>query len=321
MATTKQRVLTALLDRAPEWQSGDGLAQELGLSRESVWKAITTLRKQGHQIEARKSQGYRYLGSDHLDADVIGFYMRTTTHLEVASEATSTQDAAKRWLANQATPEPAVFVADAQTAGYGRRGRTFYSPAATGLYLSVVLPNAGQDLSQVGLLTTGVATAVVEVLQEFYPQAALGLKWVNDIVANGHKVGGILCEAVLALESATTPAFVVGIGLNLATTDFPPALQAIAGAISHEISNRNRLAAAISQVVLAMAVDYRSGAFLPTYRALSTVIGRQVTLALGTREVTGLVLGIADNGGLRLQTANGEETYTSGEVIKVAVDG
>ncbi len=320
MATTKQRVLAALLAHQAEWQSGDGVAQDLGISRESVWKAITALRKAGYQIDARKSQGYRYVDNGHLDAEAIAFYRHTPTYLEVVAEATSTQDAAKQWLAEQTLPERAVFVADHQTAGYGRRGRAFYSPAATGLYLSVVLPNDSEELSHVGLLTTGVATAVVKVLQRFYPQVDFGLKWVNDIVLAGQKVGGILCEAVLALESATAPAFVVGIGLNLATATFPPDLAPIAGKISEASVNRNQLAAAICEAVWALAAHYRDGAFLADYRALSTVVAKRVTLAVGQREVTGRVQGIADNGGLRLQTAQGEEVYTSGEVTKVQVD-
>lgn len=317
---TKQRVLMALLANESAWHSGDSLAAELGISRESVWKAITALRKAGHQIDARKSQGYHYVGCNHLDEWVIAYHLKQKVNLTVETATPSTQDLAKTWLAAQSTPTVAAFVADSQSHGYGRRGREFYSPAQSGLYLSVVIPNPASDLTQVGLLTTGVATAVVSALRQFFPTADFGLKWVNDVMLNQRKVGGILCEAVLALESATSGAFVIGVGLNLDTPSFPVALDQVAGAISQVPIDRNALAALLIEKIQARAKDYQAGEFLPEYRQLSTVIGKAVTVQIGPQLLSGKVLAIADNGGLVLQTASGVQTLTAGEVIKVDLE-
>lgn len=317
---TKQRVLTALLADGDTWHSGDSLATELGLSRESVWKAINALRKSGHEIVARKSQGYRYVGCTHLDEMVIQYHLKQPLPLTVEASVASTQDVAKKWLATQTQLTSAAFVADRQTNGYGRRGRKFYSPAQSGLYLSLVIPNPKADLTQVGLLTTGVAAAVVDALHEFFPEAEFGLKWVNDVMLHQRKVAGILCEAVLALESATSAAFVIGVGLNLDTAHFPDELSAVAGSISATPIDRNALAASVIDHVIARAADYQAGAFLPQYRQLSTVIGHNVTMKLGTQLLVGKVVDIADNGGLVLLTAQGRQTITAGEVVKVDVD-
>ncbi len=317
---TKQRVLTALLADGDTWHSGDSLASELGLSRESVWKAINALRKAGHDIAARKSQGYRYVSCAHLDDMVIAYHLQHELPLTVEKTVTSTQDVAKKWLATQTELTPAAFVADAQTNGYGRRGRQFYSPAQSGLYLSLVIPNPQADLTQVGLLTTGVATAVVAALREFFPTADFGLKWVNDVMIHERKVAGILCEAVLALESSTSAAFVIGVGLNLDTAQFPDALKQVAGAISGTPTDRNALAASLIDHIMQRAKDYQAGDFLPTYRKLSTVVGHRVTVKIGERVLTGKVLDIAENGGLELLTDQGLQTITAGEVVKVNVN-
>lgn len=95
--TTKEQVLTILLRHHGEWQSGDQLAQSVGCSRESIWKAINALRKQGHQIESRKNRGYCYLGSRNLDAKAIQIYgqRQFTGPLEVVAQTPSTQILAK----------------------------------------------------------------------------------------------------------------------------------------------------------------------------------------------------------------------------------
>ncbi|RRK11256.1 biotin--[acetyl-CoA-carboxylase] ligase [Lactiplantibacillus garii] len=319
--STKQQILTQLMAHPDEWLSGDQLAQQVGISRESVWKAINALRKRGHQIDSRKNRGYQYAGSRQLDALAIkvaagsGF----TGPIEVATTTASTQYLAKQSLSRQAQPQVAAFLADQQTAGYGRLGRTFYSPAQTGLYFSLVLPNPTNDLSQVGLLTTGVVVSVVKVLQRFFPTKDFGLKWVNDIFLNQHKVGGIITEASMELESTSTAAFIVGVGLNLTTKDFPTELTAIAQGIAPTASvDRNQLAAALLVAINAAYQQYPSTALLPFYREKSVILGRPVTLQVGQRAVTGIADTIDDRGGLVLTLPTGQrESFTSGEVTRV----
>lgn len=319
--TTKQQILAELLSHPGDWQSGDQLASDANISRESVWKAINGLRKLGHQIESRRSLGYRYLGSERLDADAIQYYAEGhfSGDLRVTDEINSTQRWAKQVLSE--TPElgTTAFFAEQQTQGYGRRGRAFYSPKETGLYMSLVLPNPYTDMPQPGLLTTGVAVSVVRVLSRFFPEKPFRLKWVNDIYLEGQKVCGILTEASLELESTSSMAFVIGVGLNLSTASFPDEIkQKARGIAPNGQVDRNRLAAALISQIQADCGTYMTGALMPVYREWSGMIGKPVTLRVGSRTVTGSVQTIDDQGQLVLVDAAGQvEAYGSGEVTKV----
>lgn len=320
--STKEQVLMALLANPGDWLSGDQLAQQTKRSRESIWKAINALKKQGHQIESRKNRGYCYVGSRRLDANAIQIYsdQQFAGPIEVVAQTPSTQILAKTFLSHH-QPRLAAFLADEQTAGYGRRGREFYSPAQTGLYFSLILPNPTNALANVGLLTTGVAVSVVDVLQRFYPNKDFALKWVNDIYLNQHKVGGIITEASLELESTSAAAFIVGVGLNLTTTDFPQALQARAQSVDPTMPvDRNQLAAALLTSLVALSKRYATADFLPMYRAKSLVLGQQIALQIGDDVVAGVAEAIDEHGGLVVRMTTGERrTFTSGEVVKVGL--
>ena len=139
MQTTKQFVLLELLRQKGNWVSGDELAEELNISRESIWKAINTLKRKGNQIVSRKNLGYKYIGNESLDEDTINFYsgMKFENDIFVFDEVTSTQEVAKQYLTTHEVKQPLVFVANNQSQGHGRRGRKFYSPSDTGLYFSL----------------------------------------------------------------------------------------------------------------------------------------------------------------------------------------
>ena len=112
MQTTKQFVLLELLRQKRNWVSGDELAEELNISRESIWKAINTLKRKGNQIVSRKNLGYKYIGNESLDEDTINFYsgMRFENDIFVFDEVTSTQEVAKQYLTTHEVKQPLVFV-------------------------------------------------------------------------------------------------------------------------------------------------------------------------------------------------------------------
>ena len=114
MRTTKQFVLLKLLQQKGNWVSGDELAEELKLSRESIWKAINTLKRKGNQIESRKNLGYKYVGNDSLDEDTINFYsgMKFEDKIFVFDEVTSTQELAKQYLSSHEVKQPLIFVSN-----------------------------------------------------------------------------------------------------------------------------------------------------------------------------------------------------------------
>lgn len=321
MRTTKQFVLLKLLQQKGNWVSGDELGEELKLSRESIWKAINTLKRKGNQIESRKNLGYKYVGNDSLDEDTINFYsgMKFEDKIFVFDEVTSTQELAKQYLSSHEVKQPLIFVANNQTEGHGRRGRNFYSPSDTGLYFSLILPNPSHDILKIGLLTTSTAVAVVKVLEQFYKDKNFQLKWVNDIYLGTYKVGGIITEAALDLESSSAGNFIMGIGLNLSTKDFSADLSEKAQGINPEFKiDRNQLLAEMAKEVINNFANYRQPDLIDEYRKRSLLFGKNVTLKLGTKAVNGQVEGISDDGSLILKAKSGElQTFKSGEVVKV----
>ena len=136
---TQTEVLRQLIKMAPDYCSGDDLAHEFGISRTAIWKTIQGLQSSGYTIESRHGRGYRYVANNQLSAPVIqaGLPSGVVPQLVVLPTVDSTNAYLKRLASQAPLPQPTVVVADTQTAGYGRSGRSFYSPESTGLYLSI----------------------------------------------------------------------------------------------------------------------------------------------------------------------------------------
>ena len=203
-----------------------------------------------------------------------------------------------------------------QTAGYGRRGRSFYSPAATGLYFSMILPNPTDRPLQAGLMTTTFAVLIVEVLKQFFPAQDFQCKWVNVVYLDYKKVGGILTEAVIDLESRTTASLVVGIGLNITTKKFPLALKEKATGIAP--TDRNLLVSRLIEAIANNYSDYDNPQYLEQYRQASMILGQKVEVLVNGEVIAGTAKKIENDGALTIRLADGKtKTFNSGEVVKV----
>lgn len=218
-----------------------------------------------------------------------------------------------------AAPAPsagvALFVADRQTAGQGRRGRAWVSPPDANLYLSAARRFA-RPLPQLGGLSLAVGVAVVEALQAL-GVAGAGLKWPNDVLVDGRKLGGILVDA--RAEDGGSIA-VVGIGLNLRMpADAAAAIDQpwcdLAG-LGHDLARDHVAAAVIGALVAAFAAFDADGLapFLARWQAHDALAGREARLLEGGRETAGTVLGVDTRGALRFATADGERLVHSGEL-------
>ena len=203
----------------------------MGLSRAAVWKRVHRLKAQGYVIEGSPRRGYRLLAVPDklLPEEVLqGLKTRVFTgpvhHFETLD---STNDLAKE-LAVQGAPEGTVVVAEAQTGGRGRLGREWDSPPGVGLYVSLVLRPMlpPMELPQITLTT---AVAVVRAVRRV-AGVAPGIKWPNDLLLNGKKLGGILTE--METESDRIRHVVVGLGLNVNNPGFPPELAATATSLT-----------------------------------------------------------------------------------------
>lgn len=229
--------------------------------------------------------------------------------------AGSTNDLAKNYaLSSGDTPTRAIFIAKTQTAGRGRRGRSFLSPEG-GLYLSILLPT---DLPAADSVAVTAYTAVVVKRALLRTVGAdVGIKWVNDVILGGRKLAGILAEGILKEGTDRMRAVVVGIGLNINGKELDPEIENIATTLEREgfFTTPSELAAAIAEEFFGGLSDLGTPSLAEEYRAASTVIGKRVTVLRVTESYPATVLGITDACELRLRLDNGdEELLATGEV-------
>lgn len=241
----------------------------------------------------------------------------TAQHIrvDVYPQIDSTNNEAKR-RARAGDISPTLIVADTQTGGRGRLGRTFFSPVGAGIYMTYLWHPDTAAVDAVSV-TTAASVAVVRALKSFVAlqDADLRIKWVNDIYLSGKKLCGILTEAVTDAGSGRVSALLVGIGINVRPAAFPPELADIATSLGDLAPARNELIARIV-IELRKVLDASDPyAHMSDYRAYSLVIGKQVNTIRGDTVTPGIVLNIDPTGGLIVQRVDGSvETIHSGEV-------
>ena len=239
--------------------------------------------------------------------------------LEIHATLDSTNNRAKA-LAAAGAPHGTAVIADSQTGGRGRLGRSFFSPEHAGIYLTVILrPDCAPE--RANLLTSLAAVATARAVEEV-SGADVKIKWVNDLYLNDKKICGILTEAGLGAEAGRLEYAVVGIGVNTGRMVFPPELREIATSVGNETGkepDRNRLIAEILNELDALYGDLETGAFLAESRRRSNVIGRTVTVIEGGKQYPAKALDIDSQGRLVIETEEGRTCLNFGEVsLKLA---
>ena len=242
--------------------------------------------------------------------------------LEIHDCLDSTNNRAKA-LAAAGAPHGLTVIADSQTGGRGRRGRSFFSPEHTGVYMTCVLrPECPAE--KAGLLTSLAAVATARAVEKT-ASADIKIKWVNDLYLNGKKICGILSEAGPVTGNGKPDYAVMGIGVNAGRMDFPPELRDIATSIGNETGrdpDRNRLIAEILNGLDELWGDLETGAFLEESRRRSNVIGRTVTVIESGRSYPARALDIDGQGRLVIETGEGRACLNSGEVsLKIPSTG
>lgn len=237
----------------------------------------------------------------HLKNDVTIHYYDTIDSTNKQAKEHSSLD----------SPTPALFVANHQTNGRGRLSRSFYSPADTGLYMSLLL-KATSDTSDVVCMTTATAVCVVNALKEIC-SVPPKIKWVNDIYLGNKKVCGILCEAVTDPKTSSIQCIVIGIGINVSTTDFPDDLSDVATSIGQAI-DKNLLCAKITDNVIEMQKQIADRRFIDEYKKLSLVLNKEITYTENNVTKTATAIDVDKNGGLVIKTNDGVKTLSTGEI-------
>lgn len=318
---SQQRVRDALQAAEGRYLSGEELSRTIGITRAAVWKAVEGLRRQGYDIEARTGRGYRLRQSpDLLRRDTVAEYLAAPREdWEVLQSVDSTNSACRR-LALENAPDGTAVMADCQTAGRGRRGRSFQSPAGKGLFFSI-LWRPGCEPEKLLPLTALSAVAVCRAICRVCGVRAQ-IKWPNDLVVCNRKLAGILTEMAVEGESGLVSHVVVGIGINVhqQAEDFEGEVRDIATSLDLAAGVsvcRAALAAALLEEMdmLRREILFAPEKWLEDYRTACVNIGKPVQLLRGERREQVLAVAVDQRFGLVVRHGDGtEETVRSGEV-------
>ena len=315
--------LLAALRVHPEGVAGTDLCQQLGVTRAAVWSHIELLRAAGFEIIASPHRGYQLvskpaallavdLQSRLATGQVIGNVIR------VLPQTTSTNDEASR-AALEDHPEGLIIFAESQSAGRGRMGRRWSSPAGRGLWFSVLLrPSLAP--SECTQLTAASANALVRAIQSttgITPE----IKWPNDLLIKGKKIAGILTEMSAELEHVRSVVLGIGIDVNQTASEFPADLRDIATSLKLATGKTVSRADLAEEVLRELDREYArilAGQFTAVaeeWGSRCSTLGKQVTITMGTRRVRGRAEALDENGALLLRTEHGRiERIIGGEV-------
>jgi len=320
------RLLNLLADGG--FHSGEALGAALDVSRMAVWKHLKALRELGVDFEVVRGKGYRLpVSIELLDSERIFSELArsTATHVDTIN-VFHELDSTNNWLREQSlngAPSGMVCLAEMQHAGRGRRGRSWVSPYAANLYLSLLWRSTAGAAALSGLsLVTGIA--VLRCLQAWGVETA-GLKWPNDIVAKNSKLAGILIDVVG--EASGPCAVILGIGVNVrmpqpAGAEIDQSWTDLHRLIGRSDLSRNQLAAGLLDQLLPAVAEFELAGlqpFLEEWRRYDIVEGCQIDLQLPNETVSGTACGIDEAGALLVETMHGRRRFASGEVsVRIA---
>ncbi len=295
--------LLAALDEA--WTPGTVLARRLGVSRQAVQRAADRLAREGYPVE-RSRRGYRLAPGAPVPGAVLpklrGRFGRPYRYL---GTVTSTQDVLRK-LAEEGAPEGTVVLAERQTAGRGRRGRTWVSPGG-GLYFSLLLrPRLPLDRLPLMPLAAGLAMARAA--------GAGGLKWPNDLVlwrGEWKKLGGVLLEAEILAEEVTYA--LLGVGINVAEAGLPPEAAGLA-AVYPGLRRDELLVRLLAELERAYRALADPEALLEAYALHSVTLYRRVRADWVGDPVEGVAVGFDEGGALWVLSGRHRRRVTTGEV-------
>lgn len=315
--------LLAELRAHPDGVAGTDLCKQLGVTRAAVWSHIESLREAGFEIIASPHRGYQLVAAPDalLAVDLqsrLGQSQTIGNAIRVLPQTTSTNDEASR-AALEGHPEGLVIFAESQSAGRGRMGRRWSSPAGRGLWFSVLLrPSlAPGECTQ---LTAATANALARAIQ-----SATGItpeiKWPNDLLIKGKKIAGILTEMSAEVEHVRSVILGIGIDVNQTASEFPADLRDIATSLKLATGKTVSRADLAEEVLRELDREYArilAGQFTAVaeeWGSRCSTLGKQVTITMGTRRVRGRAEALDENGALLLRTEHGRiERIIGGEV-------
>lgn len=320
----RAKILELLQKNTDRYTSGEDVSQLFSISRAAVSKHVSVLRGQGHEIEAVTRKGYRLVRkAEKMTQDVVRQGLTTIVFGQhdihyLPSVGSTNLEAMKLALGD--APEGTVVVADEQTGGRGRQGRTWHSPSGCGLYVSVVLrPDiAPNEAPLITLLTNVAAAEAVQDMTGIIPVC----KWPNDVLIDGCKVAGNLTEVFLSGDSVGH--VISGAGINVAPLPeklvpelrtVPCSLEEAAG---KHISRVELLQAFLTRYEHWYLLVTKQGfaPLLSRWKELTDVVGKELTVQVRGETFSGTVVDVSTDGMLVLQDEDGiEHSLFSGDIL------
>ncbi|MDA0347995.1 MAG: biotin--[acetyl-CoA-carboxylase] ligase [Verrucomicrobia bacterium] len=321
--TSSITILKALLNAKDGFVSGNKLAEQLGVSRVSVWGRMEQLRSQGFEFEAVTRKGYRILKKpESLNALLTTAYLSNPDQcpeIIFLSTIDSTNDHTSRLLAND-YEAPFFVLSNQQTLGRGRMGRQWHSPPSSNLYLSFgSRPNARPDRMQLFTLWMGVYVA--RYLKSWL-KAAIGVKWPNDIYYEGKKLAGMLTEARVDSDSLRELVFGIGLNVNQTQADWPVNLKKTATSL-RELTGRkldlNKTAALLIEAIYSGYESFIAGNIRETFETMwpefDILKGKSIEVETRDGILEGIASGLDNRGSLILMKRDRKlTTLNSGDV-------
>jgi len=307
-----------------EFHSGEAIARQLGTTRASVSNALAGLDEMGLVVHKVHGRGYRLPDPIHwLEINKIAPHLSRAAknlRLKIVDTTTSTNDQLLQG-ASRDTPGGSVVVAEYQSAGRGRRGREWHSGLGGALTFSL-LWRFDRGVADLSGLSLAVSIAVVRALSDL-GIAGVTLKWPNDVLFEHRKLAGILIESQGDVLGPTLAVIGIGVNLKLAESVRTHIDQGATDvfSITPELPERNKLLAVLLSELVAVLTEFERegfGGFRKDWSRYHAFENKPVTLRLSSGiSVRGVVCGIADDGALLLQTAEGNQRFSSGEISLV----
>ncbi|MEI0530304.1 biotin--[acetyl-CoA-carboxylase] ligase [Brachyspira pilosicoli] len=320
----KENIISILESNKGLFISGEKLANDLNVSRTAVWKAVKSLKNDGYSIHSVSNKGYALSKeTDMLSSKIIKNNMPKYSDkfsFTIYKSVESTNIIA-RDMAISGAESGTVVLAEEQTNGYGRNGKSFFSPYGTGIYMSIIL-NLKKDkkLFNSSFITTAAAMAVSKSIEEVSNESTK-IKWVNDVFINEKKVCGILTEGAFSFEDGKLDYAVIGIGINVnfPKKGFPKELNDIAASINDKDYTKNN--GDIRNILIAKILEnlyeyyFNNVNFYEEYKKRSFLIGKKVSINVDNEEYIVKVLDIDKTFALIIEFQNGKiDRLISGSV-------
>ncbi len=312
----KNKILNLLRSARSGFLSGEELARKIGISRTMVWKHIKSLERDGFVIEAVPSQGYRITSvPDILRERDIKQGLKTKKmgrELVLLPKVDSTNILAME-LASKGSPEGTVVVAETQSGGKGRLGRTWISPKGN-LYLSVIL-RPMIPVYKAPLITMMGAVAVASAIRTVCQVAAV-IKWPNDILISGKKVSGLLTEMSAEQDQIRHIVLGIGVNVNMAPETLPPEVSVFSTSLAAEAGDRINRTLLLQEHLRSLERWYQvflanSPEVLQEWQKLNMTVGSQIRVVGVGETLEGLAQGIDEDGRLIIRLDDGSIRFVS----------